>query len=248
MNTVKQSTARSAFTASHKLTLFTLLALPIFVGLGFWQLQRAAEKHQQETAYIEQQAQPPSQLNAQNLLRLADYQRVLAQGQFDGDHTWLLDNKQRNGRVGYEVVTPFRLADGGVILVNRGWLAGTGLREQLPAVPKVSGEQTLFGELVSVSKHPLLDGTADASEWPRVVMALDPVAMSQQLGHPLAERYLRLDDASPGALITQWRVANISAAKHQGYAFQWFGMALALIIWFVVVNTKVLQTWRRPDR
>lgn len=248
MNSVNQSAARSRFTANRKLTLFTLLALPLLISLGFWQLDRAAEKRALEAAYIEQQAQPPSQLNSRNLDTLPDYRRVMAQGQFDADHTWLLDNKQRDGRVGYEVVTPFILNDGSLILVNRGWLASTAQRAQLPPVPVLLGEQMLFGELVSASEHPLLDGESQAIDWPRVVMALDPVAMGAQVDRKFPVRYLRLDDSSPGALVTQWQAVNVSSAKHSGYAFQWFGMAVALIIWFVVANTKVLHTWRRPHQ
>jgi cytochrome oxidase assembly protein ShyY1 len=246
VNLNNQSTVRSSFTANRKLTLFTLLALPLLLSLGFWQLDRAAEKRALEAAYVEQQAQPPSQLDAHNMASLPDHRRVLLQGQFDADHTWLLDNKQRDGRVGYEVVTPFKLTDGSLILVNRGWLPGSRQRAQLPPIPALSGEQMLFGELVSASKHPLLDGATTQTDWPRVVMALDPVAMSEQLGKVLPARYLRLDDSSPGALVTQWQAVNVSSAKHSGYAFQWFGMALALVIWFIVANTKVLHTWRRP--
>lgn len=76
-------------------------------------------------------------------------------------------------------------------------------------------------------------------------MALDTEAMAVQLGRPLANRVVQLDDASPGALVTDWQPIPVSAAKHRGYAFQWFAMALALCIWFVVANTNLLHTWRR---
>lgn len=247
MNPVAKPTAESLFTASRKLTLFTLIGLPILLSLGTWQLNRAAEKRVLEAAYAEQQAQPPSQLSKENLLTLPDHRRVFVQGHFDGDHTWLLDNKQRRGRVGYEVVAPFYLQEGGQILVNRGWLAGNDRRENLPDIPAVAGTQMLFGEVVSVSTHPLLDGASDRADWPRVIMAIEPAVMAQQLNQPLPERYLRLDDTSPGALVTEWQTVNISSDKHSGYAFQWFGMAFALAVWFVVANTKVLHTWRQSN-
>lgn len=240
-------TAQSFFTANRKLTLFTLLALPILLSLGVWQLDRAAEKRGLEAAFAKQQMLPPSPLSSANLNALPEHRRVIAQGRFDGDHTWLLDNKQRRGRVGYEVVTPFHLQDGGVLLVNRGWLPTTGQREHLPTIPEIAGEQTLFAEVMSVSPHPLLDGASDQLNWPRVIMAIEPAVMARQLGQPLPEKYLRLDNTSPGALVTEWQTVNTSSDKHNGYAFQWFGMAFALVIWFVVANTKVLHTWRRRN-
>jgi surfeit locus 1 family protein len=219
------ATPKLRLTANRKLTLFTLLALPVLLGLGVWQTQRAVEKRSLEAAYIQQQALPPTPLNAATAITLPDHRRVLAQGQFANEHTWLLDNKQRKGRVGYEVVTPFRLLDGSLVLVNRGWLPSSGERRSLPDVPQIAGEQTLFGEWVSASKHPLLDGKSEARDWPRVIMAIEPSTMAQQIGEELAVRYLRLDENSPGALVTDWQPIAVSSAKHAGYAFQWFGMA-----------------------
>jgi surfeit locus 1 family protein len=227
-----------------KLALLTLFVLPILISLGVWQLNRAAEKEALDQQYHTQQQLPPVALDAEILAQLSDFRRIVAEGKFDGDHTWLLDNKQRGGRVGFEVISPFQLSDGTWLLVNRGWIAGTGQRDQLPAIPQLSGTQTLFGQIVSLSHHPLLDASAQTDEWPRIIMALDTWAMSAQLERPLANRIVQLDEASPGALTTDWQPIPLSATKHRGYAFQWFAMALALCIWFVVVNTNLLHTWR----
>lgn len=248
MKSVNQSVTYTLLNANRKLTLFILAALPVLISLGLWQLDRARQKRALEAAYLDQQTQPPSALNSANLAQLMDYRRVVVQGQFDRDHTWLLDNKQRYGQVGYEVVMPFILADGGMILVNRGWLAGTGQRDTLPGIPDTAGDMMLFGELMSVTKHPLLDASSQSEGWPRVILAIEPTAMIQQLGHSLPERYVRLDEASPAALVTNWQTVNVSSAKHLGYAFQWFAMAVALLLWFVVANTKVMQTWRRSQQ
>jgi surfeit locus 1 family protein len=241
---MKETNSIWRLTANRKLTLFTLFALPTLIALGCWQWSRAAEKRVLEASYTAQQTQPPIALDANNITTLADYRRVFVQGEFDHKHTWLLDNKQREGRVGYEVVVPFVLDDGSMMLVNRGWLAGSGDRQHPPLVPTDAGPQTLFGILVSATKHPLLNANHTGASWPRIIMAIDPPAMAQQLDQPLLERYLLLDEGSPGALVTNWPVVNVSSAKHLGYAFQWFGMALALVIWFIVANTAVLRRWR----
>lgn len=248
MNPVDKSASLSqpefSWVFNRKIALFTLLVLPILCGLGFWQLDRAAEKRELQANYVQQQAQPPATLTTDNIEDLPDYHRVLVPGTFDNDHTWLLDNKQREGRVGYEIVSTFVLEDGSQILVNRGWLAGGNRRADLPEITPVNGRVTLFAELASIHVHPLLDAQNNTQSWPKIIMALDRKTMEQQLGEPLLPRYLRLDESSPGALFTGWQPINISADKHLGYAVQWFAMALAMAIWFIFINTNVLVYWR----
>ena len=62
-----------------------------------------------------------------------EFRRVEARGAYVPDSTVLLDNRIHAGRVGYEVVMPLRLGDSRMhVLVNRGWIAGTGDRTRLP--------------------------------------------------------------------------------------------------------------------
>lgn len=233
---------------NRNITLFTLIVLPILCGLGIWQLSRAAEKHQLQESYAQLQVQAPISFITKNIQKLSDYQRVFAQGFFDNDHTWLLDNKQRRGQVGYEVISPFVLEDNTTILVNRGWVAAGNTREDLPEIAPVNGAVTLFAELASVTKHPLLNAKSEQQGWPKVVMTIELETMAQQLGDDLLPGYLRLDENSPGAFFTAWQPFNVSASKHIGYAVQWFAMACALIVWFFCTSTNVIQYWRSRSR
>ncbi|HEY7886394.1 MAG TPA: SURF1 family protein [Cellvibrionaceae bacterium] len=233
-----------AFALNRKITVLVVLALPLLLSLGFWQLDRAEQKRTLELGFAEQQARAPVSLADNSISQLPLYQRIIAEGQFDNEHTWLLDNKQRRGQVGYEVVSPFRLTGGEIILVNRGWVAAKASRDELPEVTPVNGVQTIFAELVDVSEHPLLDAENTREAWPRVVMAIETKAMAAQLGKPVAPRYLRLDASSAGAFETDWHTMQVGSEKHTGYAVQWFAMALALCIWFVFANSNLLIWWR----
>ncbi|HUQ24827.1 MAG TPA: SURF1 family protein [Burkholderiales bacterium] len=97
-----------------------LAACAAGIALGNWQSRRAEEKRAAAAAL--------------------ESKRVSLRGVFRAELTVLLDNKIRDPRVGYEVVTPLRLADGAHVLVNRGWFARDAKE---PAPPK--GEVRIEG-------------------------------------------------------------------------------------------------------
>lgn len=246
MNPADRSANQPQFivTFNRNLILFTLLALPLLCSLGVWQLNRAAEKRELHANYTQQQSQPPVTLTIHTIENLNDHQRVMVQGVFDNEHTWLLDNKQRQGKVGYEIISPFIMSDGGQILVNRGWLPAGKTRKDIPEIKPLNDTVTIFAELASVTEHPLLNAETQDASWPRIIMAIDSKIMSQQLGKNLLSRYLKLDESSQGAFITDWQLVNAGSEKHMGYAFQWFSMAIALIIWAIFANTNLYSYWR----
>ncbi len=228
------------FTPNLKILLFAALALPLLLALGTWQVQRGFEKRALEQQYERQQAAPPVEMTDRTVDDLPLFTRVIARGEFDPERFWLLDNKHRSGRVGYEVIVPFQLDDGRWLLVNRGWLAAGGSRRQLPEVPAVPGEVTLFAQIAPDSRHPLLSAAHPGPDWPRMVTALEVEEMAQQLAQPLLSVSLRLDAASPGALVTGWSATAVESHRHWGYALQWFGLALALLVWlFYVCMSRV---------
>lgn len=104
-------------------TLVVALLLPLLVSLGFWQLSRGSEKSALLQSYTERRAAEP--MASTELQHIADpaFRRVRLHGQFDAGHSLLLDNRQRDGKVGVELLQPFRdQATGLWLLVNRGWL------------------------------------------------------------------------------------------------------------------------------
>src|SRR5690606_12003130 len=76
------------------------------------------------------------------------YRRVVAVGHFVEDRTVLLQNRVREGKPGYEVLTAFEIAAGEPWLwVNRGWLEGSYDRAVLPEVPPATGTLRIHGHL-----------------------------------------------------------------------------------------------------
>uniref|UniRef100_UPI002587C9F2 SURF1 family protein n=1 Tax=Pseudomonas sp. TaxID=306 RepID=UPI002587C9F2 len=89
-------------------TLVVLALLPVLVSLGFWQLGRAEEKRQLLALDAQHRMAQPITSTQLDGLQAPAFRRVRLHGQFDPDHSLILDNRQREGHVGVELVQPFR--------------------------------------------------------------------------------------------------------------------------------------------
>lgn len=246
------SGARLTFEPEWRTTLFTLLFVPLMVGLGFWQLQRAEEKAALSASWEQRQAQrpaPPAELLA-GPEQLLPYAPIRLIGQFVPGRYFLLDNRIHQGRFGYEVLGILRLAEhGGVALVNRGWIAGDPARLALPEVPEVNGSVSLQGHVYIAPGTPyLLEDQVLQPGWPKRIQAVDMEmligAMSALGDDGVFPHLVRIKAGQPGALVVDWKVINVSPAKHQGYAVQWFAMASVLFIFYLLRSSNVWQLLR----
>ncbi len=241
-----------AFDPEWRITLFALVMVPAMIGLGCWQLQRADEKAALAARFEARRAQPPAALSALWQAPAADlvYLPVELSGEYREREYFLLDNSLRGGQFGYEVLALLELAGGdGTVLVNRGWIAGDPARRTLPVVPAVAGRVTVTGQVYVPPGRPYTVGdTAAATGWPRVVPALEMERLGAQAGALTGQRVfpytLRLDEGAPGALVTGWPVVNVSPEKHRAYAVQWFAMATALSILYLLRSSN-LWSWLR---
>lgn len=237
----RAQTFRWCWTPNWPLLLFGVVMLPVLVVLGFWQLARAEEKRELQAVLDQRQTQAPIEWVGQQAL--PTYTQLYADGRFLAP-VWLLDNRQRDGRVGYEVVQLFEREDGKKVLVNRGWLPAESTRQQLPVVPLTEATLTLFAAVAPLSDHPLLDSDAPQGAWPRIITEIEPAKLFASLDFDsstdsVTDYYLNIDAASSGALRTGWTLVNMSAAKHTGYAVQWFAMAIALLLLTLWANTNL---------
>ncbi len=137
MDSTATKQGRLGWRADWRTSLLTAVFLPIFVGLGFWQFDRAAEKLRMAEAWAARRSEQATGLLAlpENPDSLA-YRRVLLRGKFLQGRDFLLDNRLYQRRYGVEVISPYRLDEGDiVVLVNRGWLEADPTRRKLPDIP-----------------------------------------------------------------------------------------------------------------
>ncbi|WP_372860934.1 SURF1 family protein [Spongiibacter sp.] len=229
-----------------KSLLAIAIALPLLLRLGFWQLQRADEKQQLLDAATARRQQPA--VDIQSLGEYPNYLPVYVEGVFDSQRYWLLDNRIRQGQFGYEIIALLNLADGGKLLVERGWIAADASRRQLPELTWPEGIVRLQGELYRSTEQPFSLGEQLPEAWPRRQQWLQPERLETEIDG-LLPTVLRLHEQSPAALRTDRLLINVSPQKHRGYALQWFAMAAVLAGIFVVRNSNILALFKgRSDR
>jgi len=222
-------------------TLATIVLLYTMISLAFWQLDRAEFKATLQQKIIERKSLSASAIT--ELPASKESRRFLPvrlQGEFDDQHSFLLDNKTFDGRVGYHVFTPVKLNNFKTILVNRGFVSLGKTRDQLPKVDAPDGKIEISGLLDMAPSRTLVlaENVQETSRWPVVLQYVDLIEIEQILDYELYDMVLWLNPDEAGSFEYDLPVLNLNAAKNNGYAFQWFAMSLALFIIYTVVNTK----------
>lgn len=231
----------------RSLVLVAALALMALTArLGVWQLDRAAQKEHLQAA-IEAQAAasewPGSALpTTETEAGALHYRRTVLHGVWLPEHTVYLDNRQMQGRPGFFVVTPLRLADGGAVLVQRGWLPRHAAdRTRIAPYRTPAGEVTVVGRMAPWPSR-LTSLGADAPG--AIRQNLDPAEYAAQTGlrlRPLSITELPQPANADDGLLRDWPRPAVDVAKHYGYAAQWFGLCAltaGLYVWFQLLRPR----------
>ncbi len=223
-----------------KLTLLSIAFIALFTCLGFWQLSRAQQKSAMLEDFHQRMLLPP--VTAKDLLTPNDWRfyQVQLVGKFDDAHTILLDNKTFNGKVGYEVYTPFAAKDLNLtVLVDRGFIPMGDTRASLPAIPKSSkGTVTITGMINLTPAYVAFGEIRENGKttWPLRVEYINLPEIAKLTNANYYPYVINLNPESPSALQVKWQITTVDPNKHKGYAVQWFALALTLLIISVVLN------------
>ena len=66
-------------------------------------------------------------------------------------------------------------------------------------------------------------------------------ALAQELGYALLPVVLLLDPDQDQGFARDWTPLQFGPERNVGYAVQWFGLAAALLVIYLVVNTRKLN-------
>ncbi len=218
-----------------------LVALILLIGLGFWQLQRAEEKRDWNSAQIlkEQQAAQPL---VSVMSDAESSQRVSFQGEYLSAFNLMIANQRFNGQPGYEVITPVRTGHG-IVLVSRGWQASLLNPENdklLQNLLTITG--TIF---IAPDNSFFLPPKVDHLTWPMTLHHFDLRTVLDIYAEVLEEKVqpfiVRLDAGNIGVLERHWPVKRLDPSVNTSYAWQWFAMALVALLIYIGFNSNAIQ-------
>lgn len=227
-------------------TIAAIAGVVLTARLGFWQLDRAAQKNAIQTALDERRVLPP--LPADDLARdeataaRQHHRAVVVEGRWLPELTVYLENRPMAGRVGFVVVTPLLLADGTALVVQRGWLPRDLLdrtKVAAPTLPAVVGR--VAGRIAPPPSRLVELGAAASGP---IRQNLDLAAFTAEVGRPLRPLSVVQEDGPLSAadgLLRQWPRPAADVHKHYGYAFQWFALAtliFGLYVWFQLLRPR----------
>lgn len=232
--------------------LAVLAAFLVLAGLGTWQLQRKAWKDGLLATLDARLAAAPTPLPASaawvQLDQAGDeFRRVRFAGAFLHDYEALVYTAGSSLRAGpptgpgYEVFTPARLADGRLVMVDRGFVP----EKQRLAAHRPEGQIVAPVQIVGALRWPEARTAYTPADQPakNLWFVRDPQAIAAAKGIDVAPFYVVQESPSPpGGWPQPARLVPRLPNSHLQYAVTWYGLAFALLA------VSIAWLFRRRDR
>jgi cytochrome oxidase assembly protein ShyY1 len=221
-----------------------VFAVIVFAGACFWilspwQFGRNSERSAQNseiTYAVDDSAVPLRQLLPVGTEPTAanDWREVTMSGTYLPADETVARLRQVNDEAAYEILTPFRLDDGRIMLVDRGWVSPS--NGQVPGYPSAPTRHvTLTARMHPEESNPHRPPLTEQGH--REVYSVNTTVVSNLTGLTVDPGYFTLVDGQPGVLGVL-PLPQVDSGPFLSYALQWivFGvMALGGLGYF---------TWR----
>jgi len=228
-------------------TLAALTMLAVLVGLGTWQMQRLAEKRALIAELAARAAQAPAELPATIADPAAlEFAPVRLHGHFLHDRELFVGARVYKGEAGFHVVTPFVLADGRAVLVDRGWVPGAQQAPETRTAGQIAGTVTVDGILRTGGWRgsDLFRPANSPQENLWLWMDLPAMAAHANIANAVTSFYVAAGAAAtPGGLPVGGLGLPEVRNNHFGYAMTWYALAVVLL-----VITVMQQSHRRGGK
>lgn len=235
-------------------TIACLICIPLFIKFGLWQYHKAQQKIAIQAVYEAAKVNGalPFPVTLQAGLTPADwqYKKVTVSGEYAPQYQFLLDNQVENNRVGFHVITPLKISGtNDYVLVNRGWILGHATHASLPSFSTPSGMQTVVGQvwvpsrkIFSLEAKTVPSAGGPTQPWQAVWQHMNLAAYQQRVPFTVSSMAIKLDPASEaGGFVRNWTVSAERITTHMGYAYQWFGFAVASLLIFLYMSISKVR-------
>ncbi len=231
---------RPKWIAGH---ILAIVAIVVFVSMGFWQLRRLAERQEFNSLITSRTTVAEQPLDDV----LTEYGRsqddlelriVVAQGQYLPDDEIILRARSYNGLSGHHVLTPLDLGDGRSIVIDRGWVSIDLDSPGMAEFAATEGPVTVYGALRKTETR----GSFGPVDPPTGVLAqmarVDLERIDQQVETEVLPVYIQLLDQDPAPQTDRPALVALptpSEGPHRGYAVQWFLFAGVVAVGYPVL-------------
>ncbi|MES2546569.1 MAG: SURF1 family protein [Pseudomonadota bacterium] len=235
-------------------TLITLVCIPTFIKLGYWQYDKAVLKQKIQANFEQTSAkQNPNLKDYLGNSEQLEFKKVEVEGKYDTAYQILIDNKVENSLAGYHVITPLKIHNSDTyVLVNRGWIQGNKKRADIPVFDTPTGELTVKGmawlptkkifTLEDSSQPEQVKHAPTKAEWQLVWQNLDMQKYVNTAPIKILPVIVKLDNDSPaGGFVRNWQMSADRIVTHMGYAYQWFGFAFAALMIYLYLSMKKIN-------
>jgi cytochrome oxidase assembly protein ShyY1 len=215
---------------------YLALAVAFAIGCGllsWWQFARRHETAEANALIVANASAPPRPL-ADVLPSLdafradQEWRTVTVEGTYLTGEQLLVRNRVHDDDPGFEVLTPLRLADGSVFVLDRGWVPIGTKQDRPDSVPPAPGGTVTVEARLQADEGPLAGRTAPAGEIPSV----DLRAVEAAVGLPTyTGAYGQVRSESPAAASAPIRLEpsgdiGVDEGTHLSYAIQWIIFAM----------------------
>jgi len=229
--------------------LLILIVVAVTVRLGFWQRDRAHQKEALQ-AHITQFENAPAEPIGSAPLALKDieFHRVRVRGSFVADKVVYLDNRPYNDQPGFYVVMPFKLADGGYVLINRGWLPRN-INDRTVIAPYVTppGQIEIEGIARADATRAFELGQGGSAPHQSIRQNLDLGAYAAETGLPLQPFVIQQLSDDGDKLVRDWPAPDTDVERNYGYMLQWWGMAIAALAFGLYAARRAAKQEHAPS-
>ncbi|MDQ1831364.1 SURF1 family protein [Massilia scottii] len=219
----------------------TVLLVALGIALGRWQDGRAAEKIGLQQTITARAGAAPLVLGAAALTPAqVELRPVTVTGTFVRDWPLFLNNRPQEGKAGFYLLMPLRIEGSDMhVLVARGWLPRyTGQYDRLPEFDTPAGTVTVTGLARAGMGKVMQLGTAAPVAPKAILQNLTPAEFAQASKLAVQPFFIEQSGPAPAGdkLVRNWPAPSLNVEKHQGYAFQWYALAVMALLFFVITG------------
>jgi cytochrome oxidase assembly protein ShyY1 len=224
--------------------------LPAFQALSNWQWHRLQDRqvvNAEIQAQINKEPVPISDLivevdGAKSVPEDTQWRTVEITGVWQQDNQVLVRKKSLESDLGLWVVTPLQLADGTIVMINRGWTAAANSAVDSPVVSDVPvGTIEVLGRLRDVTER-TKPAPTDLPEG-----QVDRIVPAEIVDGPdtLTNAYVEMTASRPESRTSEIRslpAPEVTEGAHRSYAIQWIFFEIMTVIgWIILVRNEVKE-------